>query len=541
MAKGYQFVPQAAMPEVSMADRLASVGAQMAAAQQANSQNLAERMKEARKQRNTMMSSLASPLKNTQDWAAEDLSEFNRVIEESQALLRTNPALYPELQRNIYNFYSQGTKHAALRKGINNAEDRYLQAMSGDLKPKVEGKQYVTSDEDLMMRTQSFDRLGEKTGEMWQDQMGIGLTLYDYYAPGSLTTMKQSIEAQAAESGVEVSYETDPETGITYASIPGSQRQPVSGPYYGLPGRGSGRYFQLETIDISRTPVTEYIKLTTATIQNLRREVDADRMTRSDAEAILRRNAIQYHNLPQSTGARAAAMDMWNERYAATQNEYDPALAEIPEGEQESEYQKRGVKTPAEVYADAYVTQASVSKTERSSSGGGSGATWDQDRRSNTSGTGPAVLIEEDLAGPRAVLYEEYPQLKNIDANQKRADINIGGENMKFRGKNYGEMSGYPDLNMVLLHRKESDYMGKPSSWDSDDETRFKHLNDSLYWDALPEIPFEIIQIYNDPLDPTKGYTEEFERLSADYYHRYRNSQGITQDALIKEIDRLTD
>tara|TARA_R100001591_G_scaffold113867_3_gene127517 strand:+ start:286 stop:1911 length:1626 start_codon:yes stop_codon:yes gene_type:complete len=541
MAKGYQFVPQAAVPEVSMADRLASVGAQMSAAQQANSQNLAERMKEARKLRNTQMSTLAAPLKNTEDWSAEDLEEFNRVIESSQDLLKTNPALYPELQRNIYNFYSQGSKHAALRKGINNAEDRYLQAMSGDLKPKVEGKQYVTSDEDLMMRTQSFDRLGEKTGEMWDDPLGIGLTLYDYYAPGSLTTMKQSIEAQAAERGVEVSYETDPSTGITYASIPGSQPQPVSGPYYGLPGRGSGRYFQLETIDISRTPVTEYIKLTTATIQNLRREVDSNKMTRSEAEDILRRNAIQYHNLPQSTGARAAAMDMWNDQYKAVQGEYDPALTEIPEGEQESEYQKRGVKTPAEVYADAYVTQASVSKTERSSSGGGSGATWDQDRRSNTSATGPTSLIQEDLAGPRAVLYEEYPQLKNIDANFKRADINIGGENMKFNSKNYGEMTAYPDLNIVLLHKKESDYMGKESALNESAETRWKNLGNSRHWDKDPEIPFEIIQIYSNPINPTEGYTEEFERLSADYYYRYRRSQGITQDALIKEIDRLTD
>lgn len=541
MAKGYQFVPQAAMPEVSMADRLASVGAQMAAAQQANSQNLASRMKEARKLRNTQMSKLAAPLKNTEDWSAEDLSEFNRVIEDSQALLKTNPELYPDLERNIYNFYSLGSKHAALRKGINNAEDRYLQAMSGDLKPKVEGKQYVASDQDLLMRTQSFDRLGEKTGEMWDDPMGIGLTLYDYYAPGSLMTMKQSIEAQAAESGVEVSYETDPSTGITYASIPGSERQPVSGPYYGLPGRGSGRYFQLETIDISRTPVTEYIKLTNATIQNLRREVDSGNMTKSEAEAILRQNAIQYHDLPQSTGARAAAIDMWNEKYSDPHGEYSPEKFEVAEGQSESYADNMNLMTPAEVYADAYVAQASVSKTERSSSGGGSGATWDQDRRSNTSATGPTVLIEEDLTGPRAALYEEHPELKNIEANQRRADINIGGENMKFRGKNYGEMTAYPDLNIVLLHRKESDYMGKPTTYPVSDEIRLQKIGNEIYWAEDPEIPFEIIQIYKNPLDPTEGYTEEFERLSADYYHRYRRSQGITEDALIKEIDRLTD
>lgn len=541
MSKGYQFVPQAAMPEVSMADRLASVGAQMSAAQQANSQNLAARMKEARKLRNIQMSKLAAPLKNTEDWSAEDLAEYNRVIEESQAILRKNPAMFPELERNIYNFASLGNKHAALRKGINTAEDRYLQAMSGDLKPKVDGKQYVTSDQDLLMRTQSFDRLGEKTGEMWEDPLGIGLTVYDYYAPGSLSTMKQSIEAQAAEAGIEVSYETDPSTGITTASIPGSKPQPVSGPYYGLPARGNGRYFQLETIDLSRTPVTEYIKLTNATIQNLRREVDAGSIRKSEAEALLRQNAIQYHNLPQSTGVRAAAMDMWNEKYGEAHGEYNPQMFEVPEGQEKSQAELLGIQTPAEVYADSYVAQASVSKTERSGSGGGSGATWDQDRRSNTSATGPGVLIQEDLTGPRSALYEDYPQLQNIESNQRRADINIGGENMKFRGKNYGEMSAFPEMNMVLLHKKESDYMGKPSGFPVSDEKRFEKIGNEFYWDTDPEIPFVIIQIYNNPLDPTEGYTEEFERLSADYYHRYRRSQGVTEDALIKEIDRLTD
>jgi len=549
MAKGYMYVAPAVQPQETFADKFSKIGQQMSQAQQANQAAMAQRMQALRKQRNAQLSQLMAPLKNTDSWSRADIDELNSLIAQSKQNLISNPEAYPDLLMAVYNYASQGKSHSRVRTGLNNEEEQYVSYMNNEREWPVDGYSAVTSAQDFRQRADSYDNMFVETGDWTDPSTNLVYTVGDYLTPGKNSTMKEMFAA--ANEGAEISYQQDPNTGITKA-VAIRDGQPigeavVSGPLAFHPGRGSAEYFTPDAVNTQYVSPEDEIKNLNNAVVNLRGQIQSRDIQEPEARARFEETLRRRFRGDFGQGQRSAAMDMWNDMYAEEHGEYDPAKAQRTVDESgnpiPSFYDDAGVSTPEDLFVNKGMELANLTYKAPSSTGGSTRINrFNDESKSFTKMTGLPTPFETDAAHiDRRVLYQGVDQdLQAIGSSleelkqSNRVHIHIPGQRLLYNDRKFQGMEAYLDAgNGVIMLEKADGFEGKPSSRATSNRWSENRVGDENFWNQFPERKYEIISIYeNDGVT----FTQAFIDLSSDFDRAYSGDANVDTNTLLKVI-----
>ena len=562
MSKGYLYVAPVAQPKETMAEKFSTVGAKMAAAQKANQAAQMKQAKDLATQRNRQLAAFAGTIKNMDSWSQRDIEVQTDLVSQAEDLLRQNPEAYMDLLLELNTYHSLGDTQAKVRTGLNPEDEKYMQYQLGERESPVDGQTPVTSTQDFLLRSQSYDEMMEETGT-FTSPSGLSYPSGNYYLPGTMTTMVDNFQSRTRSQddplfGAQITMVQNPNgTTDAVAVLNGEEvgRQTVAGPIHLMPQalRGDSRYFKPNFVSTAFVSPADAAKDFNTTITNLRGQVNAGEISEGEARTRLAARLAENYNARSGVGMRSASMEMWQEMYP--DEEYDPEEFKVQEGAENSPAQNRGIKTPLEVYQDAVLSIADLAKDpDRSRASQARSNDYPDNRESWRGMQGLPDGLQSDLApdSPRASLYGDQAEaFASVNPNAKRAEIFIGSENLEYvdpqnptQASYFGTVIGIPDANVVLLEKKAEDYQGEimdgmPASLAN------KHMNDnmtSIYWSKAPSQRYVPVQIF----DENGKFTPEYLKLSQNFHYRYKNDETVvtsddpSRDTLFKEIMRLS-
>jgi hypothetical protein len=560
MSKGYLYVAPVAQPKETMAEKFSSIGAKMAAGQRANQAAQMKQMQDLATQRNKQLGAFAGTMKNMDSWSQRDIEVQTNLVSQAEDLLRQDPTAYMDLLLELHGYHNLGDTQSKVRRGLNPEDETYIQYQLGEREAPVDGQAAVTSTEDFLIRSQSYDEMMEETGT-YTSPTGLQYPSGNYYVPGTKTTMLAQFQNRLTTEGDPLFgaqfelVQNENGTSDAVAILDGAEvaRQRVSGPVSLMPMRGNSGYFTPQFVSTAFVSPADTAKDFNTVITNLRGQVNAGEIQESEARTILASRLAENYNARSGAGMRAASMKMWEEMYP--DEEYNPEDFEVQEGAQNSPAQNRGIKTPLEVYQDAVLSIADLAQDPDRSRGSQSRANDYPDNLAGWRGmTGLPEGLQSDLApdSPRASLYgDQASAYAGLGPNVKRAEIFIGNENLEYvdpqnptQASFFGTVIGIPDANVILLEKKAEDYQGEIEDGMPSDLAN-KHMNDnmtSIYWSKAPSPRYVPVSIF----DADGKFTPEYMKLSQNFQYRYRNDDTVvtsddpSKDTLFNQIMRLS-
>jgi hypothetical protein len=549
MAWEFQYVAPRPEPKKTMAEVLQEPIKKLNDVQAAAAAQASKNIKDAADIRNKAMGKLVGWKGNFEGWSNQDVDELMREWKYhiARAPYEQNPDQYIAyaLQR-MEQMEGMGATQATLMKGKESSYDHMANVMIDPSLYKGDGVPEVTQ-EMLNQRRTTFHEHTVYGNHEDIVLNGMPTRVGDYVDPASGMTKHQQLLSSVPE-GAQVTYNVNPQTGVTEAIIMGangeaiSKPTPIYGPAWSHPDRGLTSWFGI--------PVTEQMVMPSEVFAstNVQQKVaelkdqmksDVSRMQLPEARRLLKEYVkVDYD---QSRAMQETAMKLWaDETFNGTKPK---GYTYNPQDWESGKAARDNWPTPEDYYLDLIANNIQFNVQVPQSGGSGSNKQeyyWADVRKYNSTGLpesqqplGPGGAEEyklDKLYGEQnAEIMRSLSNSPNINVVVPDA-LNLNWADTQATGKAQVEVTRiipYYEDGYVLVEDAGADTEGqvKSNAYLVNNEI---WLNDDVWqigWKKKPEPRFIVVPIYNDKGD----FSDQLKSLDEAVRTEYEKYSDIDQ------------